>query len=448
LAVLAATVSCNSRSRPARGDRSSDEGVPAQPSSHVRSFAENAVAFRAAWEGVFEDSFSESEIEAYLDGPKSARASAEATSALRELRACLEEARKGGRDLEDFRWGRVSTSISRGIEPTDGERLAHKARRLCLEPALQTASQLCSGEPVDVAARWEEWSKADPTEMPLPQTHDILAVPAIRYLTDSAIDLALEGRAEEAVARVGIAFEGTRKIELIPWTWGFRSWAASVLLCLNSLQAVLPRVPRAVPLTDLVGHLDPGMPRLGLLHALEGDRRIADRQYARVYEPMRSPDSDDDSGTASAISFAKHDREVFDRILDSGVGLARMPYWKATSSDPSNLCVSEKEAATAPLACLLLPKSGEMVAVCAEIEAQILLARSALTAHHDGTDAGVRAAGSSIDPFSGQPLHCRIEPDGTLLLWSVGRNLVDDGGISGDRSELTPKDLVWSIPAR
>ena len=55
--------------------------------------------------------------------------------------------------------------------------------------------------------------------------------------------------------------------------------------------------------------------------------------------------------------------------------------------------------------------------------------------------------------MNGQTLHYRINSDGTFLLYSVGENGVDDGGISPSHKwwELywiaDTLDLVWPQPA-
>jgi len=51
-----------------------------------------------------------------------------------------------------------------------------------------------------------------------------------------------------------------------------------------------------------------------------------------------------------------------------------------------------------------------------------------------------------IDPFSGKPLHYRLEADGGFTIWSVGDNLVDDGGPIGRRHDPTrgDADYVWN----
>ena len=46
-----------------------------------------------------------------------------------------------------------------------------------------------------------------------------------------------------------------------------------------------------------------------------------------------------------------------------------------------------------------------------------------------------------IDPFNGEPFHYKKEGEG-FLLYSVGRNRVDEGGISGSRMD---GDIVWRV---
>ena len=100
-----------------------------------------------------------------------------------------------------------------------------------------------------------------------------------------------------------------------------------------------------------------------------------------------------------------------------------------------------------PLSMLFAPDIPARLTVCTRLEAEMSLARAALTAYREGSEAGARAAASSTDPFSGGPLRTRIDPNGVLVLWSAGDNLVDDGGDSGDGSRGPPKDLVWRVPA-
>jgi len=50
-----------------------------------------------------------------------------------------------------------------------------------------------------------------------------------------------------------------------------------------------------------------------------------------------------------------------------------------------------------------------------------------------------------IDPFSGEPLKYRIEDDGSFTIWSVGEDLVDNGGvIEPDKRRWECDDHVWN----
>jgi hypothetical protein len=50
-----------------------------------------------------------------------------------------------------------------------------------------------------------------------------------------------------------------------------------------------------------------------------------------------------------------------------------------------------------------------------------------------------------IDPFSGKPLHYRLEPDGSFTIWSVGEDLTDDGGkVAEGGNRWKAADYVWN----
>jgi hypothetical protein len=72
------------------------------------------------------------------------------------------------------------------------------------------------------------------------------------------------------------------------------------------------------------------------------------------------------------------------------------------------------------------------------IEALVLLARTALVGRAHGKDAAATFAASLVDPFDGLPLRTRAEADGSLRIWSIGRDGVDDGGYGG-------ADHVWVV---
>lgn len=53
-----------------------------------------------------------------------------------------------------------------------------------------------------------------------------------------------------------------------------------------------------------------------------------------------------------------------------------------------------------------------------------------------------------LDIIGGQPLHYRHTDDGKFLLYSVGWNEKDDGGLPGTLADVNKGDWVWQYPAR
>jgi len=62
------------------------------------------------------------------------------------------------------------------------------------------------------------------------------------------------------------------------------------------------------------------------------------------------------------------------------------------------------------------------------------------------------ARNTPLDPIDGKPLHYRLNPDGTFVLYSIGENGVDDGGSTTPLPEALrqwwrARDVVWPLPA-
>jgi hypothetical protein len=431
----------------ARGEPVMPEEIAIPPRGSPSRFAENVEGCRAIFHRTYEEFCSESDIDDFLTDPESSSADPGTIAALRELRACLEASRKGGDDLQRFQWDRLSDSIAEGIEPSDCEHLAHRARRLCLDPAIEAASRLCLGDPEDFASLLGR-----PDLGPITDDCATAVSTATRFLAASAVDLALEGRLEEALTRVRTALRGGRIVESGFTRIPLRAWEDSELHALNGLRAILTRLPAGLDLRDLEGDFDPQEPRRYLIRALQGERAIMNRFYALLalrigaFDLVRRPWRTLTSLPWETVLY--RDQANYLDLMARGIEGASLPYrtWKERS-DRNHLSF-EPSGGWFPLAVMLDPGIPQQFSNCAQVEAGILLARAALTAYHEGEEAGAQEASSSTDPFSGNPIHTRVDPDGTLVLWSVGKNLVDDGGVTGDLAEDTPKDLVWRIPKR
>ena len=86
----------------------------------------------------------------------------------------------------------------------------------------------------------------------------------------------------------------------------------------------------------------------------------------------------------------------------------------------------------------------------AELETRRRLCRLALIARRDGFEAAQAACAASLDPFDDQPLKSRVDPDGTLVLWSVGPDGTDQGAPRGGPLTWgrTSVDIALALPAR
>lgn len=72
-------------------------------------------------------------------------------------------------------------------------------------------------------------------------------------------------------------------------------------------------------------------------------------------------------------------------------------------------------------------------------------ARIARIGLEDGVESASSVAMSTPDPFGGAPLRSRLREDGVFEVWSVGEDLVDDGGISADLPGGEDSDLVFRV---
>jgi hypothetical protein len=260
---------------------------------------------------------------------------------------------------------------------------------------------------------------------------------AVTYLVGSAVDLALENHTDEAVTRLRSAFRGTNTVEGGPWLAGMLVWESSVREALVGLRAMLQRIPGGIDLHDLETDLDPEKPRRYLIQAFQGDRAFENRIYAHLYGRFgRSDQAQSSWRTLARLPFASlglRDQAIYLELMEKEIEGAKLPYWSWKEREGRNPEPFKRDR-TAPLSTMLSLLISDRIDGSAGLEAEILLARAALAAYHGGVEAGVRKASSSTDPFSGQALQSRIDPDGTLVLWSVG---------AGPNLEF-----VWRIPKR
>ncbi len=94
--------------------------------------------------------------------------------------------------------------------------------------------------------------------------------------------------------------------------------------------------------------------------------------------------------------------------------------------------------------------TGRLLTQMLYTECRRTLARIALVSQRDGRDAALALAKATLDPFDGKPLRWREDEDGTILFWSIGADLIDDGGAHTlpDPDQREPDDITWRVNPR
>jgi hypothetical protein len=418
-----------------RGEPVTPDEISFPPRAVTSRFEENVASFQAVSGRAWVDILSASQADGFLAAPDSARLDAETIAALKDLRDCLDARAKARADPDTFELSPLTSSIADGDDPSECERRAHRVRRLCLEPAIDAAIRLCVGDPVDFGAVVGEWVRNDPSKEPWPDAHTEPVRLAARYLENSAVDLALENRGEEAVSRWRAALHGLKTIERGPWLMKFAEWHRSELEALDGLRAILQCVPAGLDVHDLEAELDPETPRRNLIQAIRGERAFMNRMFARFamrhsgtggvqlpWEPLRH---------FAWTAYIHRDQASYLELIQGVIEGAKSPYWTWKEQEGRNQLFSRIDRSIPWSSAFAMILTG-VIEGTAKVEAELLLARAALAAYRGGADAGVRVAGSSTDPFSGQPIQSRVESNGTLVLSSAGRN----------------PETVWRVPAR
>jgi hypothetical protein len=153
------------------------------------------------------------------------------------------------------------------------------------------------------------------------------------------------------------------------------------------------------------------------------------------------------------------DRARYEEVLDTILARARAPHGRV-ATDTSEVLIDGEgpPRMVAIVTWILAPVLAKLPGKRDRILARWRLTLAALEAlrHHRASGQWPRAveeldlpAADRIDPCStdGSLLHLRKEEDGALLMWSVGENRVDDGGLTEEEAweQCRQCDLVVRI---
>jgi hypothetical protein len=283
----------------------------------------------------------------------------------------------------------------------------------------------------------------------------------VGVLSDVAVARAVEGRSDDARELLELAFRGPSLVEDWPWTMAFLTWQFGVRRALHGLERTLPSLPHDADLTSIEAQLSAVNVEAGLVRAFQGERAFGNDMFDALFDGRyagdESPPAIDGLTGMLLWAWRGNDRVFYLETMTAGIGWARQPYYLAAPAMASSREWAEKSATMnlCIVSVMLLPRMDAYIEGANETRAHIALARAVLLARREGAEAAMAFARATPDPFRDGPLQWRIDEDGVLVLWSVGADLVDQGGRDawneddeGFGWQQVPPDIVWRVMPR
>lgn len=351
---------------------------------------------------------------------------------------CLEDAPRDSVLFEREFWEAYRWSVD-PMELSDCEYFA-----VCLSlessgPRYERALGVYERGPIDMRDRIRASTEqgGDFTEQTFPKLPVGSYLTVVRILTDSSVLAALEGDPGEALS---LLHQSLHAVDLLgePATlMGLLARDLGFNIALAGLEHTLPRLPAEADLSRVRKFLSDPDPKRDLVLALEAERVHGNR----VFDLIETGSRDGGAGRGNrprdwlsrwSSAPLEADRTDYLRAMESHIGECSSP-WSRSSTTAA---APRPDRSRSRTAAMLLPQLDNLRAAAAEKEVRLLLALTALEARTGGVEAAMAAITARTDPFSGSPFHARIEENGTLVMWSVGSDGIDqDAGLD--------EDIVW-----
>ncbi len=235
-------------------------------------------------------------------------------------------------------------------------------------------------------------------------------------------------RAQRDIARI---FEGA------PFLVGAFGVLDAERNLLGMLELALPRLEAGTDLAWLETELTALRPRARLAFAAAGERAFGNRAFELARSTGGSLGFTADSIVPASIRMS-YDQGYFNRAWRQRIESLSVPaFQRAPIERPSWI-----DRRMAPISSALWSAPDAIIALADELEARLVLARAALVAFRTDAKGLLEFVQETSDPYDGRPIRVGFNADGLVLLWSVGPDGVDDGGVDDQ------KDIVWRYKAR
>lgn len=305
-----------------------------------------------------------------------------------------------------------------------------------LEPAWQVARAARGVAPIDPVHVARVLDESDAAIPRLPMIEESRASDAANV---TALDAALSGRGAEALEGVRAGLAMARVHSSAPFLVAATMRVHHLSRALDTLQLILPRLPRRLDTSDLEAELAAAFPRRDLAQGLRGERAFGQRVFEASrdgWSPADAPALAVDStiGRWRVRLFGDFDHACYLEAMTNALAVVG-----AAAHERPPLPARPERTFLHPLAGVLVPDLASNLRLCDLIEARLALARIALTAYRAGAQDALTAISKSFDPYDGNHMRCSLGQDGLILLWSVGANQKDeDGRAEGD-------DVTWAL---
>lgn len=312
---------------------------------------------------------------------------------------------------------------------------AEAARLLAIgvAPLVEVARRAAAFGPVDprvVLAHLDSGGGAFAT-LPVPQSVDAGAALEVELLARLWSE-----RPEGAVEILHAQRDVVRVFAGAPLLVGFVAAAAGEQRFLGMLELALSRQPRDTDLRAIEDEIAKLQPRARLAVAAAGECAFGNRAFERMRRgtPVTGlGESALPTSLTASFDQAAHMRAWRERIDRLGAPAHRR-------APPTRITWIDRQLAPVTSSLAAAPESA--IAMADLLEARLGLAALALAAFRSGAQELLQLAAATTDPFDGRPLRVGFGDGGLVLLWSVGPDGADDGGIDDER------DVVWRFKPR
>lgn len=240
-----------------------------------------------------------------------------------------------------------------------------------------------------------------------------------------------------------VEFALARRTRTLPSVIGFDAWCVVAHSAEDSLVELLQVLPAGDDLGWFDAELAANDVHAELARALREERLLGHRTFERVLDAS--------SGMRDAVRarVVAMDHAAYLALMRRVIGCVESGDWSDMPGPPPVPDLPWPVSKFPFVSTFITPNLEGQLMLADRRVAQTLLTRAALMQYRDGTEAARAWLAGETDPFDGAPLRSRVDPDGVLVLWSIGTDCEDDHGAwpTGPDGEPEP-DIVVLLPAR